>query len=132
MLTVNNLWNLMDVNNAAVRGCSAFQDSVDAWKFKNDAMFRDANAGMNVFKSKPCLCLGVGNILRKLVMEILRCDVFAHYAPQIFQPRRYWCWMNSSASAQLVAFSFSKSHSSFLPTRKATLPSSAVSVSGPE
>ena len=54
------------------------------------------------------------------------------FLPQIFQPRRYWCWMNSSASGQFVALSFAKSHSSFLPTRNATLPSSAVSVSGPE
>ena len=48
------------------------------------------------------------------------------------QPLRYSGWMNGSAAAQFVALRFSASHSSLLPVRYETTPSSTVSVSGPE
>src|SRR5437016_6039595 len=47
------------------------------------------------------------------------------------QPLRYSVLMYCSASGQLVTFRFGPSHSIFLPTRMATLPSRMVSVSRP-
>ena len=47
------------------------------------------------------------------------------------QPLRYSRRMYWSASGQFVARSFRASHSIFLPTRSATLPSSTNSVSRP-